>query len=61
MSAHVFLFFFGIWKHDSAPNFDHSYRPTSKVPIQIQEEVIDHQARPQLDQKQHIWPTFPDL
>ena len=49
-----FLFFFGIWKHGSAPNFDHSCRPTSEVQIQIQQGVIDHRARPRQDQKKHI-------
>ena len=57
MSACVFLFFFGIWKHGSAPNFDHSCGPTSEVQIQIQQGVIDHRARPRQDQKKHIWPT----
>jgi hypothetical protein len=35
-----FLFFFGVWKHVSAPKSDHSYRPTSEVQIQIQEAVF---------------------
>ena len=33
---YVLLFFFGIWKHVSAPNSD-SYGPTSEVQIQTQE------------------------
>ena len=35
---YVLLFFFGIWKHVSAPNSD-SYRPTSELQIQNQEAV----------------------
>jgi hypothetical protein len=35
---YVLLFFFGIWKHVSAPNSD-SYRPMSELQIQNQEAV----------------------
>ena len=38
MSAYVLLFFFGVWKHVSAPNSD-SYGPTSELQIQNQEAV----------------------
>ena len=42
ISENFVLISFGIWKHCRAPIFDHSYRltrPTSRVPIHIQEGV----------------------